>query len=100
MRVQSEHARAHDLGADAVEVRRGVVVVQARGARAGLAEHALAHRPGRGVCRDQAVPVLADRILRGLIGRGRVAVERDVQIDAYLAHWGSSLWVTADAVIF
>ena len=86
-RVQAEHGRAHDLGADALEVGGGVGVVDAgRAGTAGVAEDALLERAGRGVGRREATPVLAHRVLGGGVGPRGEAVEGDVEVDANAGH--------------
>ena len=74
------------IRADALEVRRGVGVVDPRRpGTAGVAEDALLEGARRGVRRRQARPPLAHRMVGRRLPAG-IAVERDVEVDADARH--------------
>jgi hypothetical protein len=81
--VKPEHAGTHDLRTYLGEVRLRVLVVDAGRPLAGC----LLHDPGaerarRRIGLGQAGPIVPERVLGRLVGRGREPVERDVQVNA------------------
>ena len=95
--MESEHARAHDLGTNIFEIVLRIVVVDAGGpSPAGILEHALAERPGRGIGADEAPPVLAERVFGRLVRRCRETIERDHEIDTNCHMLSSLSGCTAD----